>query len=499
MSESYNRLIELMNAWGQDLEGGAGSADQYRQLLRTTASWLAQGEGDATVVLRATQTLLLDPEHSGVRGRAALAALRERLQGDRPNIGKEPLLQQALLLASWPARPSGRFHLVPLLTSALQEGLLQGRPRQQAALQSWWEGNGEAMVAEREEAQAALQPPLVTPGYHYRSEQLPRLRESKATAWASNSYMDKVNLFIAFYLSGLRYQRKFLAARGWLVPEPPSLTENLNQLNQAQGSSWNFNNFAIHLIGALSYLEEQVQMLRENLNLPPSSHDVAAAFAHLQTNKDQPHKFNGVSDALLTILDWLEEALQPLPFFDIAGQVEARCRARMDGALARSARQTDLLWWGQARYCHLLRTPYRRLSDPDQILLAAAAEVTARAAALPSEPTAAFLVTTLAELGLDSQETHPLRTWLTRLQRALRDHPLLRPRLAPALAQEISRDALGLPALWACVAPERPSADAAATEVALPLDAPLDRGQWASWLLRELLVLRALQPAGGAA
>ena len=164
---------------------------------------------------------------------------------------------------------------------------------------------------------------------------------------------------------------------------------------------------------------------------------------------------------------------------------------RRDGA------SNDLLWWGQARYCHTLQQPYRKLtSEPLQALWWAAREVAERAEALPFAPTAAYLVNTLEAMGLDVGEKRPARAWLEALRAALESLPAEHSRtvqVAEPLRQLAEEDATALPVTW--VRLRSPGTDPL-TAVALPLDQTIDLGDLATWVLGEVLLERRLTHAG---
>ena len=166
------------------------------------------------------------------------------------------------------------------------------------------------------------------------------------------------------------------------------------------------------------------------------------------------------------------------------------------------AAQIDLLWWGQARYCHALRKPYRRIGDPGQILWWACREVAERARRLALEPSAAFLVETLDSLGQQVDERRPLGQWMVDLYQALVHAGEMAPEPCRRLSELVSHDALGLPVSWLRwhalknVNPKMMLSEMT-DAVALPLSAEIDRGQWAGWVLREILLDLRLEEMEG--
>lgn len=148
----------------------------------------------------------------------------------------------------------------------------------------------------------------------------------------------------------------------------------------------------------------------------------------------------------------------------------------------------ELLWWGQARYCHVLRKPYRYLSDqPDKVLWWAAWEAAERAKRLPSEPAASYLQEVLHALGHDLNESRSLGDWIRSLHTVLADAGDPVSPVAPYLADLVRVDPLGLPVTWIRLDDSDAMDDQDLYDtLGVPMDTPLDRGQWAAWLFREL-------------
>jgi hypothetical protein len=176
-------------------------------------------------------------------------------------------------------------------------------------------------------------------------------------------------------------------------------------------------------------------------------------------------------------------------------ETSAQFREVLQKRVGRLARQQDILWWGQARYSHALRMPYRRIKDPDLRLwwmaweLAGFAKLDEQGTEI--EPSASFLVEILRQSGEDVDEQRPLHEWIQRLMDAVRS-PKMVPAVSPPLAKLAAKDATGLPVTWArlqAAKPGSPANTADATEaVALDLSLTIDRGQWAAWLFREALL-----------
>ncbi len=150
----------------------------------------------------------------------------------------------------------------------------------------------------------------------------------------------------------------------------------------------------------------------------------------------------------------------------------------------------SLLWWGQARYCHSLAVPFRRLS-PAQQLWWTSIEAAHHGQAIAPEPTAAYLCEVLHALAHDLDEKRPLREWLAELwtmlqtdTSAVREHAPL----SSTLTRLVTEDPTGLPIAWA-----RDKARPGASEpdfslTGVNLDHQLARGEWATWLLFECLL-----------
>lgn len=160
--------------------------------------------------------------------------------------------------------------------------------------------------------------------------------------------------------------------------------------------------------------------------------------------------------------------------------------------LYRARSERELLWWGQARYCHTLRKPFRRVRDPHEQLWWAAWEAADRAAGVPVEPAAAYLQETLHALGVRLEETQSLRAWIEQLHAFLRSAPTAISPVGDALSRLVQEDALGFPVTWVRLQAGQSTLDltAAREAIALPLDGPVEHGQWAAWVFREVLLDR---------
>lgn len=180
----------------------------------------------------------------------------------------------------------------------------------------------------------------------------------------------------------------------------------------------------------------------------------------------------GLQGAVGNLAEWSRQSIQDL-MTNLATSQEPE-----------GARLQELLWWGQARYCHLAKTPYRRIDDPARALWLAAREAAERAHDVPVEPGASYLQEMLAALGHSLGERRPLRAWLADLRPALQREP--RPTPPAALKKAIERDAYGIPVTLLCTSPAVAD-DILHNNLGVPGDVVLDRGEWAAWVFRELV------------
>lgn len=148
-----------------------------------------------------------------------------------------------------------------------------------------------------------------------------------------------------------------------------------------------------------------------------------------------------------------------------------------------------LLWWGQARYSTTLQIPFRRFDKAHDVLWWAAWEAAELSQELDIEPAAAFLVEMLHALGHDVTVKRPLGEWMRDLHATLQHAAKAAPSVAARLHDIAEADAIGLPVTWLRIrAAKHESIEDAANAVGLDLGAPIDRGQWASWIFRESLL-----------
>lgn len=175
-------------------------------------------------------------------------------------------------------------------------------------------------------------------------------------------------------------------------------------------------------------------------------------------------------------------------------------------ALMEPRSMLEFIWWGQSRYSQGARSAYRRIHDDTTRLWWMAWEASEVALDLDVEPAASFLVEVLHQMGENVDEKRPLMLWLSDLVRSLRtlhenDQHTTAVTLGKELKEIAARDALGMPVTWARL--EATSTrnqtstfeERARRDIALDLDTPIDRGEWAVWLFREALLDRLLRNA----
>lgn len=502
----YERFLDLVSEWS--LEKDANAGERYRRAIEALHGYLATGTNSPEVALRAVQVLLLDPERADRRQRASVKTVARVVQGHWPGVEENPLWLQALVMAAWPVAPSGWMRaLPPLLGSPLEEGGLPGRALQRTQILAFWDkarGGLEAPEAPRlATSSLSLRIPLaagevsaLAPG------NFQQLRNNRRATYQSNNFMEPVWAI----LTAVRQRAQSLASwhPRFRYEESAELANQFSHVANARGSSWTLNSFGAQLHSVLTALVAPMQALHAQLRTLHLQDSVGKHLAELSRRQGESITFEQFSDALIAVLEWLEAAYSQIPILDALDQALAPQQAALDHALRHlredlQSRQ-ELLWWGQARYCHRLKLPYRRLQarEPEQVLLHAAIEAAERARDLPVEPAAAYLCEVLHALGQDLTERRTLQDWMAAQHQAIRAARL--PALSPRLAALASEDGLGLPLTFIRLNVEQAwngaLAQRAGAAVAFQIDSMnLDRGQWASWLLREALLSLALSDA----
>lgn len=222
---------------------------------------------------------------------------------------------------------------------------------------------------------------------------------------------------------------------------------------------------------------------------------VTQGIQHLQQNHSQAN-FSTVGPQLAQVLttfnsalSTLGDALQRMPEDMTAILTAVEEESQITNSLLFDRNALSLLWWGQARYCHTLQKPFRRIQPREDGFWWAAWEAAKAPGEFEVEPAAAYLVEMLHDLGQDVFEKRPLLQWMEELHASLKRAAQLAPALPKRLAGYVQGDALGLPVTWVRLrAARRESLEGAADAVALDLNAEIDRGQWASWIFRECLL-----------
>lgn len=235
---------------------------------------------------------------------------------------------------------------------------------------------------------------------------------------------------------------------------------------------------------------------------------------HLQVFKDSNAYFSHIGKQLIDILEGHRRGLAILDnrtksTIKVASAAITRLVSQLGPALTASLTQSrtmsNFLWWGQSRYSQAARRPYRRIENATERLWWMAWEASEIARGLAVDPAASFLVETLYQVeGKADDQKRPLKDWLGELIPVLRSLQQNRQHteiltLSEPLRELATEDALGLPVTWARLEAENPKGqgsdiwERAREALALDLDAPISRGDWAAWLFREALLDRHLQ------
>ncbi|HYO52421.1 GTPase-associated system all-helical protein GASH [Archangium sp.] len=210
----------------------------------------------------------------------------------------------------------------------------------------------------------------------------------------------------------------------------------------------------------------------------------------------------GHKNGLTILARRLEPTLEVIPeaITNLVNQIEPA----LNGLLSQSRATQDFLWWGQSRYSQATRRPYRRIEDATERLWWMAWEASELALDLPADPAASFLVETLYQLeGKVDDQKRPLKVWLGELIPVLRNLHQTGQRtdtlaMSETLEELATEDALGLPVTWARLEAMNPKGqdsdigERARKALAIDVDAPISRGDWAAWLFREALLDRRL-------
>lgn len=258
------------------------------------------------------------------------------------------------------------------------------------------------------------------------------------------------------------------------------------------------------------------------LTRPPTAEFNPNHWQHLANNTSAAWQFNSFGPQLVNTLEELRTFVNRST--GIADTLENEItralnthhqaltswmKSVLDSGALLDSRRNELLWWGQARYCHTLARPFRRLANADERLFYAVRDVAhpSRSKGLPLEPVAAYLVEVLHTLDPDAiNERRSLLDWCRSLTsfwapapaspKGGPESPPLPPPVSTKLAALVDEDPTALPVTWTRRQLEqRLPIDDLGAAVGLPADVTLDRAQWAAWLLREFLLDREFQAA----
>lgn len=502
LKQAQERWTDIKLDWGL-----RDSPDDVEVRLAAVVRWLDSASSDRTVPLRATQILLLDPEAPGASRRAVVRHVYKALGGSWLSPGGEALhLLQAMILAGCSEHASGPFELVGLMGAGWE--VMQGREAFRESSEAWRRFEPASLgvrgAAVLTMGQAAAEAPAVSSvapivedtQKKAAYEALKELRTNAQTGWNYSGYSEKL-LGILGYIDSM--VRHFAAGDKSLVGKISGVAPNLKQLQDWQAVGHAYNGFSGQLI---PWMEAVIQVLSD---LRADLVGLQAGWITLKTHAGQGWNFDGLSIHLLPVLDALLHAVtrlqdrqsltttiqsvntalqqQSAHFNKTLSSLSTQLPAALESA---RPDEVELLWWGQARYCHTYGKPFRSLlkapGERTQALYAAIRETADRSWRLNPEPAAAYLVEILSGFGFDVDASRPIAAWL-------REFAAHRPPdNAPdgPLAALAADDAVGLPVTWARLHPRFTEDDAQiATSLALPVDAEIDLGTWATWILRE--------------
>ena len=160
----------------------------------------------------------------------------------------------------------------------------------------------------------------------------------------------------------------------------------------------------------------------------------------------------------------------------------------VDAQLVRCSSRSEILWWGQARFCGHKLVPLRSLDVPARRWWSAY-ELSERVDQSQSEPAASYLAETLAGMGVAPDERRSLADWCADLHETLRKETP--PALPPKFAAKIGECALGLAVSWIRNTASDPfNEDLLAEATALDTKLMIPSWEWSAWLLRECMLAR---------
>jgi hypothetical protein len=97
---------------------------------------------------------------------------------------------------------------------------------------------------------------------------------------------------------------------------------------------------------------------------------------------------------------------------------------RISASQGNHLRTDELLWWGEARYCHTFQVPFRKLPRA-RLQWVGCLEGAYRSREMDARPSASFVVATLERGGLDVSRTMSLGDWVRTSYDELRSDPEL--------------------------------------------------------------------------
>lgn len=148
--------------------------------------------------------------------------------------------------------------------------------------------------------------------------------------------------------------------------------------------------------------------------------------------------------------------------------------------------QSNFLWWGQAKYSHQSRVSFRTYKDKDEQLWRVASEAADWGHLLAVAPSSAWVQEILLSLGQDLDETKTLWQWIELTYPVIQK---VKGEVQEPLNALATEDCLLLPVTYLRLDLARKlDRTTMAKEVGVDLDGKLDRGEWAAWIYREMVL-----------
>ena len=220
---------------------------------------------------------------------------------------------------------------------------------------------------------------------------------------------------------------------------------------------------------------------------------------NLRGNKDLQESLEGVSGSLAHLDELAESTGYSWDHFgkQLKDVLKEHQECLHNFVSSHDDRMSELLWWGQARYCQETQRPYRKMGDETELLwwcCRGAANIVGVWPRLPTEPSASFLVETLVALGQDVNKSKPLYAWLNEMRSFLSENRIAYNLDDTPLHSLVEETGLGLPLtrLRMKVASNEPF-DLPELNLGLNLDSPLERADWTSWVFKEMVLESELE------